>query len=68
MLIFNPFKSAPKSNTTASTSQVTKALQRILINQARKKKGNYLAKRFADLKAINSEAIAYVYAPRYKIR
>ena len=25
MLIFNPFKSAPKSNTTASTSQVTKS-------------------------------------------
>ena len=35
MLIFNPFKSAPKSNTTASTSQVsTKQGRKRVFSQA----------------------------------
>ena len=66
MLIFNPFKSAPKSNTTASTSQVTKSSTKNTYQPSKEEK-EYLAKRFADLKAINSEAIAYVYAPGTKL-
>ena len=66
MLIFNPFKSASKSNTTASTSQVTKSSTKNTYQPSKEEK-EYLAKRFADLKAINSEAIAYVYAPGTKL-
>ena len=55
MLIFNPFKSAPKSNTTASTSQVTKSSTKNTYQPSKEEK-EYLAKRFADLKAINSDS------------
>lgn len=61
-LLFNPFGGSKSSNTakkatgTSSTKQETKY-------EPSKEEKEYLANRFAQLTAVNPEAIAYVYAP-----
>lgn len=67
ILIFKPFQSSTKTNTsTSSTSQVSQSSTKKAYTPSQEEK-EYLSKRFADLTAINNEAIAYVYAPGTKL-
>lgn len=66
LLTSNRFQSNPKSISHSSSRQVTKSLTKKLY-QVSKEEKDYLSKRFANLTAVNGEAIAYIYAPGTKL-
>ena len=66
LLTSNRFPSNPKSISNSSSRQVTKSLTKKLY-QVSKEEKDYLSKRFANLTAVNGEAIAYIYAPGTKL-
>ena len=66
LLTLNRFQSNPKSISNSSSRQVTKSLTKKLY-QVSKEEKDYLSKRFANLTAVNGEAIAYIYAPGTKL-
>ena len=60
--VFNPFNSNSTTNQAAETTTTTTIEQELKYSPSQEEK-EYLANRFAQLKGVNSEAIAYVYAP-----
>ena len=60
--VFNPFNSNSTTNQVAETTTTTTTEQELKYSPSKEEK-EYLANRFAQLKGVNSEAIAYVYAP-----
>ena len=60
--VFNPFNSNSTTNQVAETTTTTTTEQESKYSPSQEEK-EYLANRFAQLKGVNSEAIAYVYAP-----
>ena len=66
LLTSNRFQSNPKSISNSSSRQATKSLTKKLY-QVSKEEKDYLSKRFANLTAVNGEAIAYIYAPGTKL-
>ena len=64
-VLFNPFgkhTSSDKKNTSSSSSASSKEVKEVKYEPSQEEK-EYLANRFAQLTAVNPEAIAYVYAP-----
>ena len=64
-VLFNPFgkqTSSDKNNTSSSSSASSKEVKEVKYEPSQEEK-EYLANRFAQLTAVNPEAIAYVYAP-----
>lgn len=64
-VLFNPFgkhTSSDKKNTSSSSSATSKEVKEVKYEPSQEEK-EYLANRFAQLTAVNPEAIAYVYAP-----
>ena len=64
-VLFNPFgkqTSSDKNNTSSSFSASSKEVKEVKYEPSQEEK-EYLANRFAQLTAVNPEAIAYVYAP-----
>ena len=57
LLTSNRFQSNPKSISNSSSRQATKSLTKKLY-QVSKEEKDYLSKRFANLTAVNGEAIA----------
>ena len=60
--VFNPFNSNSTTNQVAETTTTTTTEQEQKYSPSKEEK-EYLANRFAQLTGVNSEAIAYVYAP-----
>ena len=60
--VFNPFNSNSTTNQVAETTTTTTTEQELKYSPSKEEK-EYLANRFAQLTGVNSEAIAYVYAP-----
>ena len=60
--VFNPFNSNSTTNQVAETTTTTTTEKGIKYSPSQEEK-EYLANRFAQLKGVNSEVIAYVYAP-----
>ena len=60
--VFNPFNSNSTTNQVAETTTTKTTEQGIKYSPSQEEK-EYLANRFAQLTGVNSEAIAYVYAP-----
>ena len=60
--VFNPFNSNSTTNQVAETTTTTTTEQEQKYSPSKEEK-EYLANRFAQLKGVNSEVIAYVYAP-----
>ena len=64
-VLFNPFgkhTSSDKKDTSSSSSASSKEVKEVKYEPSQEEK-EYLANRFAQLTAVNPEAIAYVYAP-----
>ena len=64
-VLFNPFgkhTSSDKKDTSSSSSASSKEAKEVKYEPSQEEK-EYLANRFAQLTAVNPEAIAYVYAP-----
>ena len=64
-VLFNPFgkhTSSDKKNTSSLSSATSKEVKEVKYEPSQEEK-EYLANRFAQLTAVNPEAIAYVYAP-----
>ena len=59
--VFNPFNSNSTTNQVAETT-TTKTTEQGIKYSPSQEETEYLANRFAQLKGVNSEAIAYVYA------
>ena len=60
--VFNPSNSNSTTNQVAETTTTTTTEQKQKYSPSKEEK-EYLANRFAQLTGVNSEAIAYVYAP-----
>ena len=60
--VFNPFNSNSTTNQVAETTTTATTEQEQKYSPSKEEK-EYLANRFAQLTGVNSEAIAYVYAP-----